>query len=615
MVAVPSRSLEAGRPDAILPDTMLPELFLRHPQTRVVFDRYGLRGCGGPTGPQESIGFFAATHGVEPRQLLDEIHTVIADPRQAAAAARELAEQSQARAIDTIYRRFFLAGIAITLTAGAAWGAWLLWRIGLTGSFTSLSIHQVNAHGQAQIFGWVALFIMGFAYQALPRMWHVDLAWPRLAALSFAAMVGGIVVRTAGMTLADAWSAAAATALLGGAMQILAATIFAAQIAVTFRRSGKVIEPYVAFLFAATACFVVQTVFCTVHTWNTMTAATHERMLWHVATYQAVLRDLQIHGMALLMILGVSIRMLPALFGLARVPDRAAWWALGLLTTAVALESAAFITYRHTGEHAWAWLLWGSWMLLPAGVGLVAWRWRLWRPLPVADRSGKFVRAAYGWLALSLAMLLAMPLYQAVSGIAFSHAYYGAIRHAVTVGFISLMIMGFAAKVVATLSGLDTRRLTAMWGPFVLINVGCLLRVGLQTGTDWHDGFFRVVGVSGMLEVTALAWWGAHLIGMMRAGRRAERAACAAEDAKLVRIRPRRIEADHIVADVLAWHPHVQAVLERHGFAAVRNPLLRRTVARVTTLRQAAAMHGVALEALLADLNGLTSTGSGGRDA
>jgi len=62
-----------------------------------------------------------------------------------------------------------------------------------------------------------------------------------------------------------------------------------------------------------------------------------------VSTYQAPLRDLQIHGLALFMILGVSIRIMPALFDLPPVSDRRAWRAFGILTFAVVSESVLFV--------------------------------------------------------------------------------------------------------------------------------------------------------------------------------------------------------------------------------------------------------------------------------
>src|SRR5262249_56908410 len=107
---------------------------------------------------------------------------------------------------DRFSRRYFLGGILVALTAGASWGAWLLWTIALGGSFQGIPISSINAHGEAQIFGWVGLFIMGFAYQAFPRLWHTSLAAPRLAAWAFALMIAGLIVRTIGIASAEAWS-------------------------------------------------------------------------------------------------------------------------------------------------------------------------------------------------------------------------------------------------------------------------------------------------------------------------------------------------------------------------------------------------------------------------
>jgi len=106
--------------------------------------------------------------------------------------------------------------------------------------------------------------------------------------------------------------------------------------------------------------------------------------------------------------------------------------------------------------------------------------------------------------------------------------------------------------------------LPALWLPFLLINLGCLLRVGFQIGTDWHPLFFKLVGVSGMLEWTGLAIWAAHL------------------------------------AAVLHWHPELEPIVLDHGFDLIRNPVLRRTLARQVTLRQACRMKGVARDAFAA---------------
>ena len=160
---------------------------------------------------------------------------------------------------DTIYRRFFLSAIASVLTAGASWGVMLLWHIGFAGKFTGVSLQHVNAHGQAQIHGWCGLFIMGFAYQAFPRLWHTELFRPRLAAVAFALTLAALPLRTFGMTAGTSPAALAAQSA-GGLAQVAAAFIFAVQLWLTFRRRTARVEPYVGFVLAAALWMVPMTV-------------------------------------------------------------------------------------------------------------------------------------------------------------------------------------------------------------------------------------------------------------------------------------------------------------------------------------------------------------------
>ena len=219
----------------ITPDLLLPDLLRAHPEARMVLDHHGLRGCGGPLGPHESIRFFARAHGIDESRLVHELEQAIAAPRSQSSAATKVPDDSEIA--DTIYRRYFLGGIIVVLTAGATWGAWLLWTIAVHGSFRSIPLHSINAHGEAQIFGWMGLFIMGFAYQAFPRLWQTTLAAPRLAAWTFALMIAGLVLRTSGIVAAEGWSLAPAIALLGGALQVAAVLIFTGQIVATLVQS------------------------------------------------------------------------------------------------------------------------------------------------------------------------------------------------------------------------------------------------------------------------------------------------------------------------------------------------------------------------------------------
>jgi hypothetical protein len=426
---------------------------------------------------------------------------------------------------NSVHQPFFKAGIAMVLTLGAVWGAYLLLRIGFHGSFTSVGIHEVNAHGHAQIFGWVGLFVMGFAYQAFPRFKQTHLAHPRLAQATLWMMLVGILARSGAQAFLGTWPLLLSVGIVGSLLEVAAIALFSGIIATMLMRSGKPLAAFEYYLLCALAWFVLQAAYGTAYFVALATAPDRDGLLALVALWQAPLRDAQIHGFALLMILGVSHHVFERGYGFPTNRPRRSLTALALLNFAVFGEMAGFVLMRSAG-HAWAALWFSSVLVLAGAVLYLVSGWRIWQTPKKTDRSLKFLRTAYAWLLISLTMLVLLPLYQfgalrvfapesEAAQLGFSHAYYGAIRHAITVGFVSMMIMGVSAKFVPTFKGQSLRGLTGLWLPFLLINAGCALRVGFQTLTDFHAAAFPIAGVSGLLEVSALALWGVHLWAIM----------------------------------------------------------------------------------------------------
>lgn len=582
--------------------TLIPEVIRRLPQARSVLDRYGLRGCGGEEGPSETLGFFARAHDVPILRLLDEIRK---EPRRVAA----LPVIEQAELGDTIYRPFFKAGIGVVLTLGAAWGAYLLVRIALGGSFTAAGMQEINAHGHAQIFGWVGLFVMGFAYQAFPRFKHASLAYPRLALATFWMLLAGLIVRSVGQYFAAAHAWAWWGAVGASCLEVTAIAAFVGVILITWRRSGKPLVFYDYYIISALVWFVVQAVYESVYLTVTA-AASGERLIELVSTWQGPLRDVQIHGFAMLMIFGVSQRIFHHFYGLPQINERLSLIGLVLVNAAIAGEVAGLFMMKAVG-HAWAALWYGSVLLLLATAAVLVKSWHLYAHSDEADRNLKFLRAAYVWLFVSLSMLALLPVYQYVllpsfaatseaARIGFSHAYYGATRHAITVGFISLMIVGVAAKVVPTLNGVAAASLSRLWLPFVLINTGCAMRVIGQTLTDFAPHAYTCAGISGLLEVSGLAIWGAHLWRVMsgRANVNFHKAEITASEADDGVIGPRTT-----VAGVLDHYPLLLDTFVAHGFKMLSNPRLRRSIARVVTIEQACRRMDVDCGEFVAELN------------
>src|SRR5690349_20329768 len=126
---------------------------------------------------------------------------------------------------DAIYRPFFLAGLATVLTLGCVWGAINLLTIGVKESFGAVNYSWVLAHGHAMVFGFVGLFIMGFAYQAFPRFKHTSLWRPRLAFSDLPLMIVGILLQTIAHLLSPP---SLSLEIAAAAIQLASVIIFAA---------------------------------------------------------------------------------------------------------------------------------------------------------------------------------------------------------------------------------------------------------------------------------------------------------------------------------------------------------------------------------------------------
>lgn len=576
----------------------LPDIITTYPGTRVVLDRYGLRGCGGPYGPREQVSWFAKLHGVELDPLLAELNA-------AASSSTSQANDFQSSIADTIYRPFFLAGIATVLTLGCMWGAINLLTIGLKESFSGVNYSWVLAHAHAMVFGFVGFFIMGFAYQAFPRFKHTTLWRPRLAFSALPLMIAGILLQTVAHLLSPP---SLPLELIAATIQLVAVVIFGAAIIMTARLAKKP-EAYDRFVYAALGWFAVAAVANPVIFKLFELPGSRQELLSNLATFNIPYRDVQLLGIAVVMILGVSLRLLPHAYGLREPSRRWVSFLFWGVNGSIFAGTVLFIAGMTTGNH---WLLMVQWLmtivLLVIAV-VTPFQYRLFGAVPQneRDRGLKFIRAAYVWFIVATAMLVFTPIYNfgiympiTGSHIPFSHAYFGAYRHSLTVGFIMMMIVGVSSKVVPTLSGVDLPRARTLWLTFLLLNLGNLMRVSFQIATDFSPAAYRVMSISGFIEVVGLTLWGYELFSNMRAGKRLER-----ELITLPSLGELKITAQTKVGDVLARYPQSLSIFLRFGFGPLANPILRKTMARVVTLEQACRREGVSLVELLAALNAL----------
>ena len=487
----------------ITADSTIAEVVRECPSARRIFDQHGLHGCGGQQGPAESLAFFADVHQVDLAQLLRELNAEVKCP------ARDYRyEESLA---DFIYRRFFKAGIAIAITLGVLWGAINLLQIGLRSSFLQPGLlPAIHAHAHAMVYGWVCLFVMGFAFQSFPRFKNTNLWHPELANLTFYLMLTGIGARVAAELLQPALVGLAFGALAAG-VELLAIALF---VLILYRTARQSLEPrnkYEKFIFGSLLWLLVGNVLSHVFFFAKATAASQHALASRIAIIDNPLRDIQLFGFAALIIAGISQRFIPVVYGLARPRRDRQNLIFVLMTASLVLGVASYLGALIT-RNAVSYLgLEAAYLLLALWATLLVRQLGIFSHPAQTDRTFKFIRAAYVWLLVSCYMLPFYLLYGKLTGQVFAHSYMGAHRHAFTVGFMSFMIMGVAGRVVPILAGVAGDRFSSLLGPFILLNIGCAGRVLLQIATDFTRRAYPLVGVTGFVELVALTWWGVEM--------------------------------------------------------------------------------------------------------
>lgn len=426
---------------------------------------------------------------------------------------------------DALYRKFFKTGF-LMLMVGAVWGVAVLLSL-----LPGRDFFQTFAHAHLLVFGFVGMFVMGFAYQAFPRFRYTSLQNPRWAERSFYLMLAGVVLHTTALMLAGVVPFLHPLGVMSGLLELVAATMFVTVIFQTAQQSPRPFslrQPFAEDYFIVTALlmFWLQAALSPVLFWALVTAPPGPALVELIATWLGPFREVQFIGFALMMILGVSLRILPPAYGLSALRDMPRLLRRSRFIYALLLASFLLVAVGKVLMHKTDVPLFGIGVqvgylgLLLVGV-MTATTLGVFGKATDPDRSLKFVRAAFVWWLAALVMLNLMRTYNryysAVTGDLFSHAYFNASRHAFTVGFIVMMVMGVTSKVVPTLRGRDVRRLNTLWLPFALINVGNAMRVSAEVISDFIPRVFFLTSLGSAFVFVAMLTWGIDLWRVMNA--------------------------------------------------------------------------------------------------
>lgn len=406
-----------------------------------------------------------------------------------------------------VYRPFALIAVAATLVVGTPLGTWMLARLHWGGG--PVSAESVWLHAHLQVFGFFGTLIVGVAHHVLPRFAGRPVAvtpWTRWLAGALGVALG---LRLAGAALGTAVPAAAAALL-----QALAFGVFGVWVA---RALGAPrLRLTQAQLTLATAWLVLALVIeASLRAWAIVRG--DPRGVPDPGGMGAV-HVMAIYGGVLGWIVGVVLRAAPMLVPRWSVPDALARMVpaalgLGVVLAAVGLvgpwpgatrvaieragEALALATVAGTALRGGAFRGAPGTLPMAARGGLETWLFRMAMLAACVAAVGSIGGAAMAWTGIPLSLVA------------------DALRHLVTVGMLTAMVVGMGFRLVPVIEGapLPWPRLRAV--AFWMLLGGVLTRTAEVLGDHGVEAVLPLVPLSGVLVWIALGCLGANVLGAM----------------------------------------------------------------------------------------------------
>lgn len=411
---------------------------------------------------------------------------------------------------DAPYQLFIAASLALGLLGGFMLALLLPLARALEWDWGARWPELAQAHGQLQLLGFAGLFIASMAFRLMPRFSGRPLAYP-LAAHSVVALIGsGAVVRSVAPFFDH--QASHDTLFIAGAALLLAGSIaFAAVIVRTLAHPESKAEAAAWFFVLGAASLVAAG--C-LHLVLAVRAADAGRRLLAADETNALVA-LELYGFVLMFIGGIATRALTTLAGHPRSQIIARCAAVALAVGAGTYATVEACSAFDEPSPGLARMADVALLVVAAAMLLIVWATGLFHPRAnrVAAASQAqfwFARTAMGWL-LVTALLLAWYAAGKLNDARVLDQYQvDGVRHLLTLGVVTMMIVGMAMLVVPEFAG---RRLqhpgegVLTWTLFVALNAATALRAWpALEGVGWlNDDRYWPMAAAGGLAIGVVA--------------------------------------------------------------------------------------------------------------
>jgi len=403
-------------------------------------------------------------------------------------------EQSLSRLLMT----YIVTGLIFMLLPGTFLGVWNLIKISSREAAESISPGWIQAHGHAQLFGWVGTFILGIGFYAIPKLRKLRLFALWEGWVCWALWTAGVTIRWLSNIYPWHWRILMP---VSAALELIAFLIFFQAVA-SHRQAGGARKTWESWIFVVIAASIGLLVSLVVNLEASIQLSRYASSPTFPPEFNKRYLIVSAWGFLVPMVWGFSSRWLPVFMGLRRLRNRLLLAALGLNTAGVV---AGFFERLATAG-----------VLLLAGTAIAIAAIRFFEPTANAAKTlnihpsfPAFVRIAYAWLVIAGVLGLWASFVNEPPGVS------GASRHALTVGFIAGMIFCVGQRVLPSFCGMRL-----LWSPrlmlmmLVLLMTGCTLRVASEilAYQDYAKWAWNVLPVSAVIELTAVALFAINLI-------------------------------------------------------------------------------------------------------
>jgi uncharacterized protein involved in response to NO len=415
--------------------------------------------------------------------------------------SKEVFEITRAReeALSRLLMAIVTSGLLFMVFPGTFLGVWNLLQISGRESVASISQAWLQAHGHAQVFGWVGSFILGIGFYSIPKLRGTAKSSFKAAWACWAIWTFGVALRWAANVYGWEWRVLLPASAL---LELTAFLIFFR--AVSQHRpensSNQRLDAWIWVVMSASTglllVLVANLAGCLYVSFRGTTPA-----FPHLLDQRYL--ALMAWGFLVPFVWGFSAKWMSVFLGLK--PLRTKWLLAAVVVNLVGLG----LTLAGEGSI-------GMWLfVVVAGIAVAA--LRMFEP---SDKEAKirgvhasfpyFVRMAYAWLMVAAVLGVAATRWDTSGGI------WGASRHALTVGFVAVMIMSVGQRILPAFAGMRQLWSTKlMFTGLTLVTVGCTLRVSCEVLA--YQGYaawaWSVLPISALFELAGLTAFAMNILG------------------------------------------------------------------------------------------------------